>query len=234
MPIALVTGASRGLGRAFAAELATAGWDLVVDARDPQALRATVASWRAPGRVAAISGDVTDPSHRSDLASAAAGLGGLDLLVNNAGTLGPSPLPSLEELDLDELRSLLEVNLLAPLALTRRVLPLLRARRGTVVNLTSDAGVEGYPGWGGYGMTKAALEQFGRVLAAEQPEVTVHAFDPGDVRTDMHQAAFSGEDISDRPTPDTVAPALRYLVEHGLAGGRYRAAQLLTDAEVHA
>lgn len=234
MPIAIVTGASRGLGRAFAAELARAGWDLVVDARDATALAAAAASWDDRARVVPVPGDVTHPAHRSDLASAAAGLGGLDLLVNNAGALGPSPLPSVAELPPQALRALAEVNLVAPLALTVRVLPMLRARRGAVVNLTSDAAVEAYPGWGGYAASKAALEQAGRVLAVEEPDLAVYAFDPGDVRTDMHQAAFPGEDISDRVDPDDVAPALRRLVERRPASGRYRAGEVVRAAEVGA
>ena len=232
MPIALLTGASRGLGRAFAADLAAAGWDLVVDARDGAALEAAVATWSTSGRVIALPGDVTDARHRSDLVSAAAGLGGLDLLVNNAGGLGPSPLPPLADLAPDDLRALFEVNTLAPLALIQRALPLLRERGGTIVSLTSDAGVEAYPGWGGYGLTKAALEQAGRVLAVEEPSLRVHALDPGDVRTDMHQAAFPGEDISDRVTPEEVAPALLRLVERRLPSGRHRAADLLATQEV--
>ncbi|MFA9431042.1 SDR family NAD(P)-dependent oxidoreductase [Egicoccus sp. AB-alg2] len=234
MPIALVTGASRGLGRAFAAELARAGWDLVVDARDRHALDAAVASWSASGRVVPVSGDVALPHHRSDLVSAAAGLGGLDLLVNNAGALGPSPLPPLARSAPEDLRAMFEVNAIAPLALVQRALPLLQARQGVVVNLTSDAAVEAYPGWGGYGMTKAALEHVSRVLAVEEPDLHVYAFDPGDVRTDMHQAAFPGEDISDRELPEAVAPALLRLLARRPPNGRVRASDLLAREEVSA
>ena len=234
MPTALITGASRGLGRAFAADLAGAGWNLVVDARDGATLAAATASWDTLARVVPVVGDVTQAAHRRELVAAARQLGGLDLLVNNAGALGRSPLPPLADLGSDDLRALVEANVIAPLALTREALPLLLARAGTVVNLTSDAAVEAYPGWGGYGMTKAALEHQTRVLAVEHPQLTVHAFDPGDVRTDMHQAAFPGEDISDRAEPEAVAPALRHLVEQRRPSGRYRAGDLLAPLEMGA
>ena len=226
MPVAIITGASRGLGFALARSLATEGWDLVIDARDADAL-ATAAAQLGPGRVRAVPGDVADAAHRADLVAAAADLGGLDLLVNNASVLGPSPQPRLADYPLDVLAHVYEVNTLAPLALAQRALPLLRDRFGVVVNVTSDAAVEPYEGWGGYGSSKAALEQLGNVLAAEEPIVHVYTFDPGDMRTQMHQDAFPGEDISDRPEPETVVPALLRLLQDRPPSGRYRGAQLL-------
>ena len=233
-PTALITGASRGLGRALAAGLAREGFDLIIDARDAAALDAAAGALRAAGpaaqrpgsrAVAAIPGDVTDPSHRSALVAAAGGR--LDLLVNNAGTLGASPLPALADYPVDELRATFEANVIAPLALTQLALPLLRASGGAVLNITSDAAVEAYAGWGGYGAAKAALEQASNVLAAEELAVRVWWADPGDLRTDMHQAAFPGEDISDRPSPASVVPAFVRLVTERLPSGRYRASHLL-------
>jgi NAD(P)-dependent dehydrogenase (short-subunit alcohol dehydrogenase family) len=226
MSTALITGASRGLGRALAAGLAAAGFDLVIDARDAAALDAAAGALRAAGAtVAAVPGDVTDPAHRAALIAACAGR--LDLLVNNAGTLGTSPLPALADYPVDELRAAFEANVIAPVALTQLALPLLRASGGAVLNITSDAAVEAYAGWGGYGAAKAALEQASNVLAAEELAVRVWWADPGDLRTDMHQAAFPGEDISDRPSPASVVPAFVRLVTERLPSGRYRASHLL-------
>ncbi|HEX6786372.1 MAG TPA: SDR family oxidoreductase [Acidimicrobiales bacterium] len=228
MSVAIVTGASQGFGRALAEELAHDGWDLVVDARHQDALGATAAALaRHGGRVVAIAGDVTDPVHREALAAAATGLGGLDLLVNNASTLGPTPMPTLADYPLDELEAVYRTNVVAPLALVQRALPALLAAHGAVVNVTSDAAVEGYEGWGGYGSSKAALEQVSNVLAAEQPALRVYRFDPGDMRTQMHQDAFPGEDISDRPEPATVVPALLRLLAAAPPSGRYQAGALL-------
>jgi NAD(P)-dependent dehydrogenase (short-subunit alcohol dehydrogenase family) len=228
MAVALITGASRGLGRAIALQLAADGWDLVVDARGVDALDAVAAELRSKGgRVEAIPGDVADSDHRAGLVAAAERLGGLDLLVNNASVLGPSPQPGLDAYPLDVLEEVYRVNVIAPLGLIQAALPLLRASGGTIVNVTSDAAVEGYEGWGGYGSSKAALDQVGNVLAAEQPDVRVYRFDPGDMRTQMHQEAFPGEDISDRPEPETVVPAFERLVAERPASGRYRAAHLL-------
>ena len=234
--IALVTGASRGLGRALAAGLAREGYDLIIDARSAADLDAAAAeisragAGGIPGAVTAIPGDVTDPAHRAALARAAQDAGRLDLLVNNAGTLGASPLPALADYPVAELRTAFEVNVIAPIALTQLLLPLLRASGGAVLNITSDAAVEAYAGWGGYGAAKAALEQASNVLAAEEPAVRVWWADPGDLRTAMHQQAFPGEDISDRPRPETVVPALTRLVAERLPSGRYRAAHLLPAA----
>jgi NAD(P)-dependent dehydrogenase (short-subunit alcohol dehydrogenase family) len=232
--IALVTGASRGLGRALAAGLAREGYDLILDARNAgdlgaaaRDIRDDAAAHDLQGAVTAIAGDITDPAHRAALARAAQAAGRLDLLVNNAGTLGASPLPALADYPLDELRAAFEVNVIAPIALTQLLLPLLRASGGAVLNITSDAAVEAYAGWGGYGAAKAALEQASNVLAAEELAVRVWWADPGDLRTDMHQQAFPGEDISDRPWPQTVVPAFTRLVTERLPSGRYRAAHLM-------
>ncbi len=230
MDVAIVTGASRGLGLALARGLAAAGWGLAVDARDGETLAAAVAGWAKDGQVAALAGDVRDPAHRAELTAAASGLGRLRLLVNNAGVLGPSPQPRLADYPVDELRAVYEVNVLAPLALTAAALPALRANNGAVLNITSDAAVEAYPGWGGYGSAKAALEQASRVLAAEEPKVRVWWCDPGDLRTAMHAAAFPGEDISDRPLPATVVPPLLGLVERWAPSGRSRVAELASAA----
>src|SRR6201993_1663593 len=231
--IALVTGASRGLGRALAAGLAREGYDLILDARSAGDLRAAAGGMTTGGRgVAADPGDVTDPAHRGALLRAAQAVGRLDLLVNNAGTLGASPLPALADYPVDELRTAFEVNVIAPIALTQLLLPLLRASGGAVLNITSDAAVEAYAGWGGYGAAKAALEQASNVLAAEELAVRVWWADPGDLRTDMHQQAFPGEDISDRPWPEAVVPAFTRLVGERLPSGRYRAAHLLPPAAV--
>jgi NAD(P)-dependent dehydrogenase (short-subunit alcohol dehydrogenase family) len=224
--IAVITGASRGLGLALARGLAADGYRLVVDARDGAALSAAVAGLAGPGVVTAVPGDITDPAHRAELAHAADRLGGAGLLVNNAGTLGASPLPALADYPIDELRAAFEVNVLAPIALTQLLLPSLRARGGAVLSITSDAAVEAYAGWGGYGAAKAALEQASNVLAAEENAVRVWWADPGDLRTAMHQDAFPGEDISGRPLPETVVPALRWLVAERPPSGRYRAAEL--------
>ena len=221
---ALITGASRGLGRALATTLNSRGWRLVVDGRDPARLAATVAALPDPALVTALPGDVTDPGHRAALALAAGPR--LDLLVNNASELGPSPLPRLGELTPHALERILAVNTVAPLALFQAVLPLL-APEAVVVQISSDAAVEAYEGWGGYGASKAALDQLTAVLAVEHPTLRVYAVDPGDMRTDMHQAAFPGEDISDRPTPESVVPGLLALLDGELSSGRYRAAEVL-------
>jgi NAD(P)-dependent dehydrogenase (short-subunit alcohol dehydrogenase family) len=217
MPSAIVTGASRGLGYALAEALVTSGWRVVVDGRDAEAL-AAAASRLGPSAVP-VPGDVTDPAHRAALLAAG---GDLDLLVNNAGILGPSPQPPLATYPLDVLREVYEVNVVAPLALTQLALPRLRAGAGTLVTITSDAAVEAYPGWGGYGSAKAAVEQVSRILAAEEPALRVWWVDPGDLRTRMHQEAFPGEDIADRPEPATVAPAFLRLLKDRPESGRIR------------
>ncbi len=221
-PVALVTGASKGLGRALARALTDQGWRLLVDARRTGSLATELPT------AIVIAGDVTDPGHRAALAAAVERLGRLDLLVNNASDLGPSPLPPLARYPLDALRGVFETDVVAPLALVQALLPRLRAAGGTVLNVSSDAAVEAYPGWGGYGAAKAGLDQLSAVLAVEEPEVRVYAVDPGDMRTDMHQAAFPGEDISDRPEPETVVPALLRMLAARPASGRYRAADWAT------
>jgi len=229
MPVAIVTGASRGFGRALATDLAKDGWHLVLDARGAEALAVAAYELQPLGiEVRALAGDVVHPGHRSRLVDEARRLGGPDLLVLNAGALGPSPLPTLDTLDPGALADLLAVNVVSQLALVQAALPALRRARGTVVALSSDAAVEGYQGWGAYGATKAALDTLMAVLGAEEPGLSAYAFDPGDMRTDMHQAAFPDEDISDRPEPEAAAvPALRRLLEEAPPSGRYRAAALL-------
>src|SRR4029077_16217014 len=207
MPIPLITGAARGLGRPAAHALARRGWSLIVDARRGDDLAGAM---RGRPDVVAVPGDVTDPGHRAGLVAAAgrAGgargggvgrAGGLDVLVNNASRLGPSPQPMLRDYPLGELARVYDTNVIAPLALIQLLTAPLAAAAGTIVNVSSDAAVEAYPGWGGYGSSKAALDQLTAVLAAEEPSLRCYAFDPGDMRTDMHQQAFPGEDISDRP-----------------------------------
>ncbi|MFD0684118.1 SDR family NAD(P)-dependent oxidoreductase [Actinomadura fibrosa] len=228
MKTALITGASRGLGRALARELARDGWTLVIDARGAAALGAAAAEIRgvaAPGAsITAIAGDVADAGHRAALAGAAAEAGGLDLLVNNASTLGTTPMPRLADQPVQDLPGVFATNVLAPLALIQAVLPGLRARRGAVLNISSDAAVEGYPAWGGYGMSKAALEQLSNVLAAEEPDVAVWWADPGEMNTGMLRAA--GEDADAAPPPEEAAAAFRRLVAERPASGRYRVADL--------
>lgn len=227
MPVALVTGASRGLGRALAGELANRDWDLVVDARDEVILQGVARAWPGRGRKIAVTGDVADPAHREDLSRSVRDLGRLDVLVNNASELGPSPQPQLDVYPLDEIEHVYRINTFAPLGIMQLVLPELIAARGTIINVSSDAAVETYPGWGGYGSSKAALDQLTAVLAAEQPALAVYAFDPGDMRTTMQQQAFPYEDISDRPEPHTVVPSVLRLIEERPPSGRYRSADLL-------
>jgi NAD(P)-dependent dehydrogenase (short-subunit alcohol dehydrogenase family) len=224
-PTALLTGASRGLGRALAIALNGRGWHLVVDGRDADRLARTVADLPRPDLVTAVPGDVADARHRADLAAAAGPH--LDLLVNNASDLGPSPLPGLADLRPEQLERVLAVNTVAPLAVVQAVLPALRSAGGRILNVSSDAAVEAYAGWGGYGASKAALDQLTAVLAVEHPELRIFAVDPGDMATDMHQAAFPGEDISDRPAPESVVPALLDLIDGDRPSGRYRASELL-------
>ena len=231
MSTAIVTGASHGFGRAVAEELARGGWNLVVDARDRADLAVAAATIDASGSgvVVAIDGDVTDQLHAERLVEAASTRGGFSLLVNNASMLGPSPQPLLAAYPIDVLVDVFAVNVLAPLRLIELSLPYLRQTGGTVVNVTSDAAVEAYEGWGGYGSSKAALEQLSNVLAAEEPAIRVYWLDPGDMNTRMHQAAFPGEDISDRPSPEERAPALIRLLESEKPSGRYVAGDLLAE-----
>lgn len=225
MNVAIITGGSLGFGRALANDLVASGWQVIVDGRDEMALREAITTMGPNAH--AIVGDVVDPIHRAELVAAADNLGRLDLLVNNASILGPSPLRALRDHPLDVLEAIYRVNVIAPLGLVQAALPLLARCDGAIVNITSDAAVEAYEGWGGYGSSKAALEQLSNVLAVEQPAVRVWWFDPGDMRTRMHQDAFPGEDISDRPEPHTVVPALRRLLRERPESGRVRAADLL-------
>jgi NAD(P)-dependent dehydrogenase (short-subunit alcohol dehydrogenase family) len=225
-PVVLITGATQGLGRAVAIELSGRGWRVILDGRDQRRLaelRVAIPS------ATVVAGDVTDPAHRADLAGA---LDRLDLFIANASELGPSPLPRLAEHPIDALRRVYETNVIAPIAMLQSVLPLLRESGGTFVAISSDAAVEAYEGWGGYGGSKAALDHVAAVLAVEEPMVRSYAVDPGDMRTDMHQRAFPGEDISDRPLPETVVPALLRLLDVRPASGRYRAADFATAGAV--
>ncbi|WP_329180169.1 SDR family NAD(P)-dependent oxidoreductase [Streptomyces sp. NBC_01477] len=240
MPVAIITGASRGLGRALAAELARRGWQLVLDGRDAAALRTAAAGLErtaaesagggAAAAVRAVPGDVTDPAHRVALVAAARALGGVDLLVNNASALGAEPLVPLAALPLAGLRAAFEVNVAAPLALVQEALPALRAAGGAVLNVSSDAAVEAYQDWGGYGASKAALDQLSAVLAVEEPGLRVWWVDPGDLRTALYAAAVPGDpDFAGRALPEEVAPALLRLLDEGdegAASGRYTASSL--------
>ena len=221
----LITGASRGLGLALARALAKQGWTLIIDARGAQALEAARAELANLTRVIAITGDVTDAAHRQALAQAAEQVGGLDAIVNNASILGPSPQPYLLDYPLDVLEQVYRTNVVAPLGLLQAVRGVLKPE-ARILNITSDAGVEAYEGWGGYGSSKAALEQLSHILAAENPDWRVYRVDPGDMRTQMHQEAFPGEDISDRPLPEVSVPGLLVLLTGNLPSGRYSARAL--------
>jgi len=220
VPVGIVTGASRGLGLALARALDERGWRLVVDARGAEALAEAAASLQ---HVTAIAGDVADPEHRRALVEAAGDE--IDLIANNASLLGPSPQPALADYPLDELRRVYDANVVAPLALVQLALPRLRDG-AAILGVTSDAAVEPYEGWGGYGSSKAALDQLTAVLAAEHAALRIYSIDPGDMRTEMQQAAFPGEDISDRPPPEDSVPGLLALIEGSHPSGRYRAAEL--------
>ena len=222
MKVALITGASRGFGAALADELNARGWTLIVDARHEDALAEAAERWQ---NAFAIAGDISEPAHRDELARAVHRLGRLDVLVNNASLLGPSPQPTLDRYPIGVFASVYDVNVFAPLALFQHVLPRL-APRAAVLAVTSDAAVEPYEGWGGYGSSKAALEQLTAIVAAEHPELRVYTVDPGDMLTQMHQEAFPGEDISDRPPPEESVPGLLALIEGSLPSGRYRAREL--------
>ena len=228
MPVAIITGASKGLGRAFAEALAERGWNLVLDARTPEVLEGTAAALASYGtRVTALPGDVTEARHRAELVAAAWRLGGVDLLVSNASALGAEPLVRLAELPLEGLRRALEVNVVAALGLVREALPLLReAPAGAVLTISSDAAAEAYETWGGYGASKAALDQLAAVLGAEEPGLRVWAVDPGDMATDLYAAAVPDDD-GPRPAPDSVVPAFLRLLDERPASGRYAAPALV-------
>jgi NAD(P)-dependent dehydrogenase (short-subunit alcohol dehydrogenase family) len=226
MKNALITGASRGLGLALARQLAEHGWGLVIDARGKKALQQVREVLSAKTTVIAIAGDVLSESHRKKLLKAAQELGGLDALVNNASLLGPSPQPQLLEYPLDVLEEVYRANVIAPLAIIQTLQSVLKPE-ACIINVTSDAGVEAYGGWGGYGSSKAALEHLSHILAEENPSLRVYWVDPGDMRTQMQQEAFPDEDISDRPLPEESVPGLLALIEGQLPSGRYRARELL-------
>jgi len=228
---ALITGASRGLGLALARALAGRGWSLIVDARGAAALQAVSAELSKVTQVTAVPGDVSDDAHRRALAVAARAAGGLDALVNNASILGPSPQPSLLDYPLDVLEQVYRVNVVAPLALLQAARNALKPE-ARIVNVTSDAGVQPYPGWGGYGSSKAALEQLSAILAAEHPRWRVYWVDPGDMRTQMHQEAYPGEDIGDRPLPEGIVPGFLRLLEGELPSGRYQAQALIETTPI--
>lgn len=227
---ALITGASRGLGLALSRRLAAEEWTLIIDARGAGALEAARAELARLTRVVAIPGDIADEEHRRSLAGAAHEAGGLDALVNNASILGPSPQPELLDYPLDVLEEVYRTNAVAPLALVQAVREDLKPG-ARILNVTSDAGVEPYPGWGGYGSSKAALEHLSAILAAENPSLRVYRVDPGDMRTQMHREAFPGEDISDRPLPDESVPALLELLTGDLPSGRYEARALVQTSK---
>jgi NAD(P)-dependent dehydrogenase (short-subunit alcohol dehydrogenase family) len=230
MKNALITGASRGLGLALARQLAQRGWGLIIDARGKKALEQAGTEFATRTKVIAITGDVTAQSHRKKLLKAAQELGGLDLIVNNASLLGPSPQPQLLEYPLDVLEDVYRANVMAPLAIIQMLHPALKPD-ACIINITSDAAVEAYSGWGGYGSSKAALEHLSHILAEENPSLRIYWVDPGDMRTQMQQEAFPGEDINDRPLPEESVPGLIALIEGKQPSGRYRAREVIGSRE---
>lgn len=234
MKNALITGSSRGLGLALARQLAQKEWGLIIDARNPNTIEQVCAELAERTNVIAIPGDVTDETHREALAEAARKLGGLDALVNNASFLGPSPQPPLLNYPLDVLEQVYRTNVVAPLGLIQALHAFFRPN-ACILDITSDAGVEAYSGWGGYGSSKAALEHLSHILAEENPSLRVYWVDPGDMRTQMQQEAFPDEDISDRPLPEeSVVPGLMALIEGELASGRYQVRELAVPKEAKA
>ncbi len=226
---ALITGGSRGLGLALAEALAKRGWQLIINARGAEALETAHHQLAQKTTVRALVGDITDAQHRAELTQAAVELGGIDVLVNNASVLGPSPLLNLLDYPLDALRQVYEVNVLAPLALIQELQPCLKTG-AKIFNISSDAGREAYPTWGGYGSSKAALEQVSAILAEEQDKWPVYWIDPGDMRTQMHQDAYPGEDISDRPLPSASVPGFLQLIEGNFPSGRYATQSMVAEA----
>lgn len=228
---ALITGASRGLGLALARRLAQDGWKLIINARNETDLQKAQQELAALTEVQAIAGDVAEAGHREALVQAVAAAGGLDLLVNNAGILGHSPQPQLTEYPLDVLEEVFRINVIAPLGLIQALKNQLKPT-ARLINVTSDAAIEAYEGWGGYGASKAALEQLTNILAAENRHWRIYRVDPGDMRTQMHQEAFPGEDISDRPLPETSVPGFLELIYGDLESGRYAARNIVTTTTI--
>ena len=236
-PVSLVTGGSRGLGRELVSALLDHGHIVITDGRRAEHISALRARHTDHlDRLHTLIGDITDSDHRRALHDNVNQFGRLDLLVNNASTLGATPLPHLGSQTSDNLRATFETNVMAPHELTTALLPLLRATHGAVVNVTSDAAVDAYPGWGAYSSSKAALEQWSHVLSVEEPHIAVYWVDPGDLRTDLHQQAFPGEDISDRPLPLVAVPGFLTLLDTAAPSGRYRLQEVsgrpLTNAPV--
>jgi NAD(P)-dependent dehydrogenase (short-subunit alcohol dehydrogenase family) len=227
---ALITGASRGLGLALARALAQEGWRLIIDAQGQDTLRAAAHELSELTDVISIAGDISSPVHRAALSQAVDRVQGIDALINNASYLGPSPQPELVAYPLETLERVYQVNVFAPLALFQAVYSSLKDA-AVVINISSDAGVEAYSGWGGYGSSKAALEQLSAIMAAENPKFRIYWVDPGDMKTQMHQEAFPGEDISDRPQPEASVPGLMALILGDLPSGRYQARQLVPEAQ---
>jgi NAD(P)-dependent dehydrogenase (short-subunit alcohol dehydrogenase family) len=227
-PAAVITGGSRGLGLSIARALDAIGWRLILDGRNAEALKNTRKELSSRSDILAIPGDVADPHHRQELLNAAARLGGINALINNASILGPSPQPALLDYPLAVLEQVYQTNVIAPLALIQtlrsQILP-----GGIIMNITSDAGVEPYPGWGGYGSSKAALEQLSAILAEENPDWRVYWVDPGDMRTQMHQEAYPDEDISDRPLPEVSVPGIIELLTGSHPSGRYKAREVVQE-----
>jgi NAD(P)-dependent dehydrogenase (short-subunit alcohol dehydrogenase family) len=226
----LITGASRGLGLALARRLARENWTLIIDARGAEDLETARTELAKQTRVIALPGDVSGEEHRQALAEAAHEAGGLDALVNNASILGPSPQPQLLDYPIGVLEEVYRTNAFAPLALVQSLRNELKPG-ARIINVTSDAAVEPYEGWGGYGSSKAALEQLSAILAAENPSLRVYQVDPGDMRTQMQGEAFPGEDISDHPLPEESVPGLLELLEGDLPSGRYEARALIRTSK---
>ena len=225
---AVITGASRGLGLAIARELARKGWQLIINARGEAALQEAYAELSLVTRVTAVSGSITDKAHRDALAVAAKAAGGVDVVINNAGILGPSPLPALIDYPLDELAQVFQVNVVAQLGVLQ-VLQLTLKDGARIINLSSEAAVDAFKGWGGYGASKAAFDLLSAVLAEENPLWRVYWVDPGDMRTQMYQEAFPEEDVSDRPSPGVSVPGILQLIEGDLENGRYQAKKLASE-----
>lgn len=225
---ALITGASRGLGFALAKTLAHKGWNLIITGRGADALLTAQKELEKFTTVDAISGDIIDEIHLLQLPDRVAKFGGLDLIVNNASTLGVSPQPKLLAYPIEVIHSIFHTNVIAPLSLLQKLQNHLKPD-AQIINISSDAGVEAYEGWGGYGSSKAALEHLSATLAKENPQWKVYWVDPGDMRTQMHQDAFPGEDITDRPLAEASVPGFIKLIEGNYPSGRYISNHLIKE-----